>query len=631
MSIPIDSRARACWLFNERFDSVLPADASGYLIDLENDSTLTLPPVTSAIGGAGHGRVFDASATTGLEVVDTDDDLLLTSSVSIIGVMALNVTALNDAGGTGTIVCRGRDTEKTPWGLRVQVLDEPTDSVRLRLYWENAAGTEVVDQGVDFIWDDGEEYLIAAIRERSGSGMKCRYVVNGSWSAGSTISNADIDGDSGSTVFVGCEPSGASAYTNHFDGVISFLTVLNDAVAVEEVFKVWRMFNEDAPKSGVALRGHLPRGPYDKADKDTSAVHGELDVEASIHALVRNDARDISDFYLPGKAFGDRLEDWEAITKRKRFPTDTIDDRQERVSTWLQRKDGYNLEGLRYQLAELLGYSADPTKLDLITNEVTRTEDFSTAPTDVIITQGNGSVAVAAGVLDIDVSADVVNFTGAFDDIPSHVWPLTGSLDTFFGGKVTRNATPTADDVLIGFVVGSKQTRDWLFIGMVYDGADYSVAYSRWQRSTGTMSAFAVLENPFNDADVFFRIRHKGAGVYDVQWGTSDAAAQAQNPTEIAGPNNPLWAGFTAAGNTSNNVDVDYSFDDWYTHEVEGVASATFFLYRNPSDAGEYDLEGANALLAEIIPAHFEGYVIDQLTLECDDTDTGCDRQPMGV
>lgn len=629
MAVPIDPRAVYMALFDEGYDDVMPQDATGNLVDLVEDSTLTRPASTTVLTGAGHGRVFVASSTTGLEAEDTDDDLQLTGDMSIVLIASLDVTA-QDTAGTGTIVWRGRDTEETPFGLRLTVIDDATDRVKLQMVWEDSSGTEVADGGVQFTWNDGEEYLIAAIREKDDDAFTIRYVINRQAYTSTSAPAYDVGAASGSSLFVGCEPSGASAYTNHFDGTLYYLAIFDEAVAVEEVFKTWDLLNEDGPRAVTALRGHLPPGPYDKADKDTSAIFAEIDIEASQHALFRNDLRDLSHFFMPGNAFGSRLEEWEAIAKKKPFPTDSIDTRQARLEQHFQRNDGYDLEGLRYQLAELLGYDADPTLLDLQTHSTTRTEDFSSAPTDVIITQGNGTIAVAAGVLDLDIAASSALFAGSFDDIPSHVWPLTASRDTFFGGKFTRNASPTQDNVFIGFVVGSKQTQDWLFIGIVREASGYSVMHARWTRSGGWSGFPTVLENPFNNADVYFRIRHKGDGAYDVQWGTSDANAQAQTPTEISGPSDPLWAGVCLASDVSNNVTADYSFDDWYTHEVEGVAPVTYYLYRDPADANEYDVEGAHARLQEIGPVHFEGYVIDELALECDDTDTGCDRQPMG-
>ncbi len=197
---------------------------------------------------------------------------------------------------------------------------------------------------------------------------------------------------------------------------------------------------------------------------------------------------------------------------------------------------------------------------------------------------------------------------------------------------MTRNAAPTADDVLIGFLIGSREVNDYLFVGMVFDGADYAVSRVRFKDGVFE-SGFFDIASPENNADIFFRFRHLGEGVIHMGYGNSDAAAETMlkgSPNVLAGPTDPAYAGFCAIGLDDTAVSVDYGFDDWYSHEADGAHPTTYHIFRDPGDPGAYDLGAAQNLLDRIGHTHYRGFVIDTTQLLCDNQG-GCDREPMGL
>jgi hypothetical protein len=56
-----------------------------------------------------------------------------------------------------------------------------------------------------------------------------------------------------------------------------------------------------------------------------------------------------------------------------------------------------------------------------------------------------------------------------------------------------------------------------------------------------------------------------------------------------------------------------------------------FFIYRDPTLPGAYQLDAAQALVDQIKPSHTEGYVIESINLLCDDPHSLCDRDLLGA
>lgn len=56
-----------------------------------------------------------------------------------------------------------------------------------------------------------------------------------------------------------------------------------------------------------------------------------------------------------------------------------------------------------------------------------------------------------------------------------------------------------------------------------------------------------------------------------------------------------------------------------------------FFVYRDPTEPGSYDLEGAQDLVDEMSHTHTKGQVIESIDFLCDDEFSLCDRDLLGV
>lgn len=56
-----------------------------------------------------------------------------------------------------------------------------------------------------------------------------------------------------------------------------------------------------------------------------------------------------------------------------------------------------------------------------------------------------------------------------------------------------------------------------------------------------------------------------------------------------------------------------------------------FYIYRDPTDPGSYDIDEAQAIVDRIKPSHTVGYVIESINLKCDEATSLCDRDILGV
>lgn len=56
-----------------------------------------------------------------------------------------------------------------------------------------------------------------------------------------------------------------------------------------------------------------------------------------------------------------------------------------------------------------------------------------------------------------------------------------------------------------------------------------------------------------------------------------------------------------------------------------------FYIYRDPTDPGSYDLDAAQDLVDSMKPAHTQGLVIESIDFLCDDPYSLCDRDILGV
>jgi hypothetical protein len=601
MSFPVDSRTRALWLFDERHDGVLPSDASGYIADdLAPGATNALPPVTETDVGA-YGREFAAASLTGLEAEDTDDALQLGRNVSILCLLDLDVTAQNTAG-AGTIVSLAERT------------------VRLSMFWGTEAGGSVADTGVEFAWPaTGEELLLCATREAVDGQLQVTYFVSGLSATSASTWGLSVGTGTGENVWVGVGYDGG--YQQHLSGVLSYLEIVADAVTAEEFEWIWKRMSIDEPEAVAAIRRMVPPDVY--SDEPSSAVQIELANEGRIFGLIRNYIRLQDEYFKPAKAFGERLETWEQITKLAPKPGDWIARRRARVGAFLEAQEGFSVPSVQQQLEEVFNLAAADIEILEYDNE--RTYDFATDPADYVQSDGAGTWTISGGVATFASATEGVWIGRGSAQAGALLWSLGSGDDCFLSAKVTiaGGTAVAAQGITLGRSINSEE---WVSLTCTSSGGTTTIY--RTVVAAGVSAAPVSLGNVGAATTVYLVMRHSLDGEMTLRFGTSFAAAVAATPATYSAGFTPDWGGLIGGLVAAGSIDAD--FDDVIIRTPQSDDRFHWYAYRDPALGGTYDLEGADQVVRRIKPAHTYARAIDAPAVLCDTAGAGCDRGPIG-
>lgn len=624
----VDSRTAAYWPIDEQADSVLPREASGQLDDLTVPGGITRPAVVTGTP-SGFGRDITRSPAAGFIVTDTDGDLRLVRNVTLIWVARLDIASLAD-GNICTLIQRGRGGGSDPisFGLRVVVVELATRLCRLEMFWQTAAGTNVVDAGAVFVWPLNAFCLLAATRERIDDFLGVRYQLNAQSAEGEQDHTLDVGGAVSADVSIGMGMA-AAAYQDHWDGTLDQGHVLDEAVCPEEFEFLWQQATIDQPGGVATVRGLLPPDVY-STDPDSN-IQRELAVEGMALGYAKSLARRLRFFFLPDKAFGEVLAHWERLLGISPKPGESIAKRRARILGITNTARGYAVEDVQFELAEAFGL--DAADVDILEFDNVESLDFASAPaTGTIPIQGNGDAwAVASGVLQARQTGGVDLRYGGIGTPRAMQWlrTLSSGLEATVAAKI--DIVSTTSDALGGLLLGRRDTDDWVWIG-TSEVVDGTVTLNWLKYKDGVLdSAVTQLATGVSDP-LWVRATMLDDGTIDVRWGSSEANAKAAAPTNIApGIGTPEWAGLgVVAPGSDASVNGSYDFDDFWTFTPNGDQRFCWFAYRDPGDPGVYDLERARLIIARVKPAHTTASATTALVAIAGDVVNPCGTTPTG-
>lgn len=617
----VDSRTVLSLLFNEQADSLLPSDASGSVGDLAAGAGATLPDVTTD-ALTGHARGFVSADATAIASEDSSDALALTRGMSVIALLALDVDAQDMYGSDGTIAQRGEGTagDALSWAIRLSVVDAATRAVKVYLEWETIGRSIVTDVGAELTWPADETLLVAAVREVIDGTLVCRYHINGENLTGDT--NAlDVASAPGGDVWVGGRNDG-STLGSHLDAVIDAIEIYSEAISEEELQLLWLRMSKDLPQSSRAIKALVPPGVY-TTDEDSS-IQRELTVQGVGVGVVRSFARRLRDFSHPANAWGGFLTRWETITKSAPKPGDTLATRRSRVSSFLGTVRGFAVTDIKAVLEETLGLaSAD---IDILEFDNDFAPDFSSDPGGYIGDTGNVSMSFG-GTLFSSVPTDNVLLEHGLEDGKAGwmIWPVAGEFNAWIAGVITVDSG-SDPDTAGALMLGSRSSNSWLFWSKARSGALSWATYV-----AGTLSPWTTVATVANST-MHLRVRCLGGGAFELRHGTTAALADAATPEVISTSVAKVeWAGYVTTSIGSNEVIGDIDLSDFLIHAPAGGQRYNWYAYRDPALDGTPDMDGANLVIQRIKPAHTHAAAITQKTLRYDDTESGYDREPMGL
>lgn len=634
MSAP-DPRLVADWPIDEQVASDLPSDASGHLADLAVPAGLTRPAVEQGTL-TGFGRAFTRAPATGLEVAD-GGALRLLGSMATVWLARPDLTGLAD-GARLTLIQRGSGAagDRISFGLRVVLVDAAARLCRLELFWQTAAGADVVDDGALFTPAAGTTLLLAGVREvvTGGTAIGCRYHISGHAIDGAQDHALDVGGATDAPVTVGAGRASA-VYQDHWQGAIDSGQVVNEAIAPTELMWLWERFSIDMPAGVKMIRAFVPPGlPFVYSPDPESIVQRELAIEGMAFGYVKSLARRLRYYLLPDVAWGDVLEAWEAITELRPRPVDSLATRQARVSAHFASFLGAGAEDIKVQLEELLGL--DAADIELVEYDNDRSVPFDGTPEGGLRIPGNTIIATAAGELSISSAGGDLRWLGNLTPGGGlRLWGLSSGVDAYVSGKVS--GTEISGEAMAGLVLASRIRNEYVFVGVRVSNNGPIESQIVWFKSIdGVLDApLTELEGGWDEATTYITLHvREDDGSIDVRWGTSLAAAQAAAPTNIdPGIGAPEWAGFALAGPDDANAapGVEFTFDDFFSHTPQGTQRFNLWAYRDPGLPGTYDLEGARLLMQRIALGHNTVGATSTLAVTCGDVVNGCGVAPLGL
>lgn len=627
-----DPRNLADWRLDEHEASHLPTDASGHLADLAVPAGLTRPAVVQGTL-SGFGRAFTRAPATALEI-DDDGALRLARGLATIWLARLDVASLAD-GDIATLVQRGAGGAGDPvaFGLRVVVVDASAGLCRLEMFWQNAAGADVVDTGAEFNWPPDAVALLAGVREVIRGQLAVRYQVNGYSLAGQQNHSLDVGSSATAPVVMGAGRDGAT-YQDHWLGEIDAGQIVGEAVAPTELRWLWERLSIDMPAGVKMIRSFVPPGdPFVYSPDPESDVQRELAMEGMALGYAKSLARRLRSYLLPDVAWGEALEAWERILEARPHPGDDIATRQARVSSVLGSFLGAGAEDIKIQLQELLGL--DAADIELLEYDNDRAVPFDGSPEGGLRIEGNATIITDAGecVMDSGGAQDLEWRGPVTAGASLRIWGLSSGVDAYVSGKVAL--LDDSGDAMAGLVLGSRKRDEWFFFGVRQTAGTPLNELVWFKYAAGVSGAATVLDASWDTSPTWLTAHVLEDGTIDLRWGTSLANAQASAfPVNVdPGIGIPEWAGFAvAAPGGSSPSDINAYFDDFFSHTPQGTQRFNFWAYRDPGLPGTYDLEGARLLMQRIALGHNRvGATSTRGMTLGDDPANGLGVAPLGV
>lgn len=619
--------------FNEAA-GVMPSDATHNLEDLGPDAGSTAPAPVSAF--TGFGRSFLQASLTGLVTHDiADPGTVLLRDVSIEALLSITLAG---AGGAQTVICRGLSDgsagENVCWGLELQEQAGHAGYLEVRMFWEDSAGARhVAPAGVYQHPGDGEEiHLVATRRWESAASVVVRYYVAGEQIAEVVSTAGDIAGGTTGHTTVGGRKH-AGAWTGFLNGVIDELRVTNYELSPDEVKQTWERLTVHQPNGVLMFAGLSPVGVWWYADP-SNTIGRFVRVIGQTMGFTVASIEELRTMWLADRAPLTTIGRWEACCGIIPRPHDSLDRRRTRVLAFLAREGGFAIPIIKLLFLDLLDVnSVDDIEILEFTN--TTEEGFDTLDLQRWLIGEAATWAPVGGVLQVTqvAGADLRWYAGG---PTSYIRTPLAATDgyQFAAVKLVSFWATLPANTFVGLWMHDRVTGDALWFG-VQDVA--GVRKLGWRAQVGhVLGAFNVLVTPSLDQPYWLRIASSAgltAGMFDLSWSITGPNTGFTVATVNAGIVVPQWAGVAATcTDAATATNLTATFDDFKAFSFNGLWTFEWFLYRDPALPGTADMDGAQALLQRVKPAHTFAGVCSSKSVLCNDPIFGrAARGPCGA
>jgi len=615
---------RGLWLFHEIGSQ--PVDAMGNTYELREDGTSTPtldePPIVSSL--TGHGREFDDDlGLVGVEL--TADALRLTRSCTVRAFLKMDVSGAT-LSAPMTLVQRGiRDgtaAERPVWGIELTRTD--TAALTMKPIWEEIGGSAPTFTGAILTPYTGEFFEVAIVRRwLSTTSVEVEYYANGILIGEETVSAGNIGDADGGSVSFGCRHDGGTGYEQFLPAgtVIDSVSVESDAMTAEEILQDFWRITVYQPGGGRILRAYMPPGDAYSKEPDSN-VQKWIASEGDLLGFVNARAERMREDYFPDRTYTEQLAWWEKITGISPAPSATVGERRGNVLGFLRKTLGFAVGDLQEALELLFGYTS-PFDTEIIELPAVREDDFSvdditTPPSSLWRTpDGNGTISIALNTMSMAIT------TG--DDQRWAIGPLRREIPLSW--EIQRYSEPTdasfftdanaTTRVATGTIFGHfwRKLDDAVFIGFAPDGgSDHKLVWC--EIIGGVLSSVTDLVTGLGGAgtDLFLLTRFVTGTTFGYQVSdVSEASITGVVSTISTNLAAPEWVGvgFLAsdgAAAPAGGADYDLTFAKVF--EPLSARAYNWMAYRDPADAGAYDIDAAQAQIAKQKPAHTIGCAV---------------------
>lgn len=592
----------AGWEFRELADEVRPVDDTGNVDPLATPAGNTTPAVVQDSFGRsrefGDLKSFEAAdAITDATLVNRDATLRAILDFKIDNFVDTDVGVLLERHGAASAIAFAVELERVS-----------AATLRLRAFWDGPGASATT--GIIFVKPTGV-FEIAVVRTwNSETDVDVDYYVNGDLIFTENVAEGAIAPTSGGLIVIGRNGVTTTDYLPD-DTVIQFMQLEDDPLPPEEIRQLFRRIFIHQPSGYQILRAFLPPGKAWSRDLD-SRVQKWIAAEGDALGIEIADIERFREDFLPDRAYGGALEDWERILRVVPKESDTITDRRLRVLGFLRVVLGFKPASIKTALEPIFGL--DAVDIDIIEFTGLRTDDFSVEdiiaePSRIWITRElEGTIVVDIATPECDVSFGAVNALWFQDSedrgVPNEGGPVREASISPGLGKtpdgtifVIEHATGiTPSDVFAGMFTRTTP-KDVLFWGSMNVGED--LVHFRYENAA--MSAATIIVAGAGVPQTL-AMHYNGAGKYDL--GRIVAGIFTVEVSDVDGPLDPLWLGFGAITRIITASSFTGSFRDAQIFEPETPRGFTYFAIRDPGLPGSFDIAQGQAQLNRQSPAH---------------------------
>jgi hypothetical protein len=631
----VDETATLLIRFDEDDAARRPTDATGALQELDVTIGSTVMPdiVTGVLGRA---REFNGS-TTGLAAVDlAAGSTLLTRDMSIQVVMSWDA-AIQAAGAPGCVICRGLGTsssERVCYGLQLDVVDAPTFRASMRWLWQDVGGTLHVQAGAQFSLPPGQFTMLTATRRWvSPTQVELAYYIGSQLLGTVTSANGSIGGGTTGTTQIGYR-STAGVNGNFLAGAIDELMIVGRELCAEEIEDTWLRITDYQIRGMQLFRESFDDGFPLTDDPDSDAAK-DIRETGQVLGFAASRIENLRANFLPGRAYGTTLEQWEKAVAVTPKPVDGIQQRRQRVLGRLRQKRGISIDGLKDALAELLDCSGDD--LEFIAYDNTIRDGFDTAIDTILWDEtptgcaawnaGKARFSPAAGTYDFAhrawlTMARPVSQPVAVPD------PILGTLG--LEHVLAKLVIPTPqNNAEFGVWFGDKGAGNYMLLGLRQDGT-FKVVSEAFL--AGVSQGLVVQATPGSlPAAIWLHLYQANSGDWQPAWSTTSGTAGFTLGTTEPFTNTVHWGGLYFRSEAIMGAGAVADFDDFILWTPRGTRPYSAYVFRDPGLGGHPDIEGANSVLQAIAHAYTHTAVITSRAFLAGDPGSVAGRGPMGT